>query len=199
MHFHGNGEDVAGQGWLFDAMRKVGIGVYAIEYPGYGMAKSEALSESAIYGAAETALRHLYELGAPRSSAVLQGQSLGTGVAAEMARRGHGVGLVLISPYTSMVEMAGRVAPFLPVRWLLRDRYETDQKAPALALPVLVIHGTDDEVVPFEMGQRIAALLPNREFLPVQGGHHSDLFYLDERGLVAKIAAFTRGATLVSR
>jgi len=197
VHFHGNGEDVAGQVSLVHAMRKAGLGVCAVEYPGYGPAKGTPVSEAAIYSASEAALNHLYELGAPRNSIVLQGQSLGTGVAAEMARRGHGARLVLISPYTSMVEMAARVVPFLPVKWLVHDRYETDRKAPALTIPVLVIHGTNDEVVPFAMGQRIAALLPNREFVPVEGGHHNDLFDY-ERGLVSKIAQFARGASVAT-
>jgi pimeloyl-ACP methyl ester carboxylesterase len=83
----------------------------------------------------------------------------------------------------------------LPVSWLLRDRYETDRKAPALTLPVLVIHGTNDEVVPFEMGQRIAELLPNRDFVAVRGGHHNDLFDLNEDAVLSKIVTFVRGAS----
>jgi len=123
---------------------------------------------------------------------VLEGQSLGTGVAAGMARRGHGMRLVLISPSTSMVDMAAIMAPFLPVRWLVRDRYETNLKAPALEVPSLVIHGTLDEVIPLDMGQRIAKLLPNSEFFPIEGGHHADLFAIDKSSLLAKIAAFAR-------
>src|SRR5690349_16877633 len=118
VHFHGNGEDLAGQGWFVEAMRDAGVGAYPIEYPGYGFAKSTPLGEEAIYAAAEVALKHLQtKLGVPRRAIVLQGQSLGTGVAAEMARRGYGTKLVLVSPYTSMADMAALVAPFLPVRW----------------------------------------------------------------------------------
>jgi pimeloyl-ACP methyl ester carboxylesterase len=180
-------------------LHESGIGVYAVEYPGYGLAGGEAPSEDAIYAAAEAALRHLQ--GAhhvPRGATVLEGQSLGTGVAAEMARRGFGARLVLLSPYTSMIAMASLVAPFLPVRWLLRDRYETDRKAPALDVPALVVHGTSDEVIPFSMGQRIAALLPRSELVRIDGGHHADLFAIDET-LVAKIAAFARGEAAGSR
>jgi pimeloyl-ACP methyl ester carboxylesterase len=199
VHFHGNGEDIAGQGWLFHAMKQAGIGVFAVEYPGYGPAKGGAISEASVYATAENALQHLYELGVSRSAVVLQGQSLGTGVAAEMAHRGHGARLVLISPYTSMVDMARRVAPFLPVRWLLRDRYETARKAPLITLPALVIHGTDDELIPFEMGKHVAALLAHGEFYAVRGGHHADLFYRDDRALVAKLVAFVAGETHAER
>ena len=192
VHFHGNGEDLSGQGPLMDALREAGIGVYAVEYPGYGVAKDAPLTEDSVYAAAEAALAYLRTaLGVPRDATILQGQSLGTGVAAEMAHRGYGSRLVLISPYTSMVDMAAMVAPFLPVRWLVRDRYETDRKAPSLALPALVIHGTKDEVIPVSMGRRIAQLLPRSELVLVDGGHHADLFDIDP-GLFAKIAAFAQ-------
>ncbi len=196
VHFHGNGEDLAGQAWLVQAMHRAGIGAYAVEYPGYGWAKGQSLGEDAIYAAAQIALDHLRtKLGVPRDAVVLQGQSLGTGVAAEMARRGYGAKLVLVSPFTSMVEMAALVAPFLPVRWLVRDRYETLRKAPALDLPALVIHGTSDEVIPYEMGRRIAETLPRAELVTLPNCHHGDVFFRNESdALIARIVAFARGS-----
>jgi pimeloyl-ACP methyl ester carboxylesterase len=194
VHFHGNGEDLADQSLLIGSMRKQGLGVYAVEYPGYGLARVAALTESSIYDAAEASLRRLLELGIPRASIILQGQSLGTGVAVEMARRGYGERLVLISPYTSIVDMAALVLPFLPVRLLVRDRFDTASKASSLTLAALVIHGTNDEVIPFWMGRRIAELLPNAEFFPVQGAHHNDLFQYGS-GLDAIIAAFARAGS----
>jgi alpha-beta hydrolase superfamily lysophospholipase len=190
VHFHGNGEDLAGQALLIEGFRRAGLGVYAVEYPGYGLAAGAKLDESSIYATAEASLRHLIALGVPRESIVVQGQSLGSGVAIEMARRGYGARLVLISPYTSMVDMAALVAPYLPVRWLVRDRYESERKAPAIALPALVIHGTEDEVVPFRMGRRIADLLPHCEFVPVSGAGHNDLFDQRAVDVLARIAAF---------
>jgi pimeloyl-ACP methyl ester carboxylesterase len=199
VHFHGNGEDIAGQGWLFDAMRPAGIGVYAVEYPGYGPAKGAAISEAAIYATAETALGHLYALGVPRDSVVLQGHSLGTGVAVEMAHRGHGARLILISPYTSMVDMARRVAPILPVSWILRDRYESDRKLPSISLPALIVHGTDDPLIPFEMGKRVARMIARSDFYAVNGGHHGDLFYVGDRELMTKLVAFVQGESQAGR
>jgi pimeloyl-ACP methyl ester carboxylesterase len=195
VHFHGNGEDLAAQGWFVDAMRAAGLGAFPVEYPGYGWAQGAPLGEDAIYASAEAALVYLEtKLGVCRDAIVLQGQSLGTGVAAEMARRGHGAKLVLVSPYTSMVDMAALVTPFLPVRWLVRDRYDTLRKAPALDLPTLVIHGTSDEVIPFEMGRLVAARLPKAEFVSIPDGHHADLFFRSGReALLARIVAFARG------
>jgi pimeloyl-ACP methyl ester carboxylesterase len=80
----------------------------------------------------------------------------------------------------------------------VRDRYDTIHKAPALRMPALVVHGTSDEVVPFDMGRQVAALLPNAEFIAIPDGHHADLFATDET-LVAQIAAFARGAAAVTK
>jgi pimeloyl-ACP methyl ester carboxylesterase len=191
VHFHGNAEDLAGQGMLMTSLVDAGVGVYAVEYPGYGLARGAMLTEDSVYAAADAALAYLHTvLGIPREKTVLQGQSLGTGIAAEMARRGHGARLVLISPYTSMVDMAAIAAPFLPTRWLVRDRYDTDRKAPDIVLPALVIHGSDDEVIPVAMGRRIARLLPRSELVVVPGGHHADLFEQEGEPLFARIAAF---------
>jgi pimeloyl-ACP methyl ester carboxylesterase len=195
VHFHGNGEDLAAQGWFVRAMRDAGVGAFAVEYPGYGLANGAHASEASIYAAAEAALAYLQsKLGVPREAVVLQGQSLGTGVAVEMARRGYGAKLVLVSPYTSMVDMAARVAPFLPVQWLVRDRYDTLGKAPALPLPALVIHGDSDELIPVEMGRLVAAALPHAEFFAVAGGHHADLFFRNGSTLITRIVAFAKAS-----
>jgi pimeloyl-ACP methyl ester carboxylesterase len=176
-------------------MRSAGLGAFPVEYPGYGWARGAPLGEESIYASSEAALMYLQtKLGVPRDAIVLQGQSLGTGVAAEMARRGYGAKLVLVSPYTSMVEMAALVMPFLPVRWLVRDRYDTLGKAHALNLPVLVIHGTSDQVIPFEMGRRVAALFPKGELVTIPEGHHADLFFRSgSDALLERIVAFARG------
>jgi pimeloyl-ACP methyl ester carboxylesterase len=106
----------------------------------------------------------------------LVGFSLGTGVAAEMARQGRGATLTLVSPYTSMVAMGQRVLPWLPVALLLPDKFDTLSKARDIKVPTLVAHGELDEVVPFAMGKRVAAAITGATFMPFAGGHHGDLF-----------------------
>jgi fermentation-respiration switch protein FrsA (DUF1100 family) len=194
VHFHGNGEELAGLSPLLLALHRSGLGVYAVEYPGYGLARAGAPSEAALYFAADIALRHLRNaLRVPERRTVLQGQSLGTAVAVEMARRGHGSKLVLISPFTSLPELAARVVPFLPVRRLVRDRYDSIAKVGALEIPVLAIHGDRDEVVPFAMGEELAARLKQGRFVPIHGGRHNDLFARFESRMISEIAGFVRG------
>jgi uncharacterized protein len=191
VHFHGNGEQLADQAELVKNLSAQGLGVYAIEYPGYGLLRDAAANEKSLYDAAEAALRHLREdLGVPVSRTILQGQSLGTGVAVEMARRGHAARLILISPFTSMTDMGRKLLPWLPVAWLIRDRYDNAAKAPHVAVPTLVIHGTADEVIPVQMGRRVAELLPDAKLLHVEGGHHNDLFAYHTAAILTEIARF---------
>ena len=193
VYFHGNGEDLSDMPGLLHAFSAAGVGVYAVEYPGYGPMSDRAPTEDAVYTAASAALDHLQkQLGVPVSQTVLVGHSLGSGVAAEMARRGSGARMVLISPYTSMVEMARRIAPFLPARVLVKDRYDTQAKAKELRLPAFVIHGSEDEVIPVAMGRRVAELLPNAKLRIVPGAGHNDLFAVAP-DLIEAIARFARG------
>jgi pimeloyl-ACP methyl ester carboxylesterase len=189
VHFHGNGEEISDLEWLAYRLRARGLGLYAVEYPGYGLALDGSPSETALYAAAERALQHLERaLGVRKEQSVLQGQSLGSGIAVEMARRGYGNKLVLISPYTSMVDMAALVAPFLPTRWLVRDRYDNLKKVAELRLPALVLHGSEDEVIPIAMGREVAAALGGSRLVVVPGAHHNDLF--DRDGPFDEVVSF---------
>ncbi len=171
--FHGNGDALVGKVPLLEAMAREGVGVYGVEYPGYGAASAYRPSEEAIYEDAEAALQRLAtELGVPREHTVLMGHSLGTGVAVEMARRGFGARMILVAPFTSIPDVGARLFPAVPVRWILRDRFDSLSKAPGIRHPTLVIHGTADDVVPFELGQRLAATLPRARLLVMEGAGH---------------------------
>jgi hypothetical protein len=177
VHFHGNGEQLADSGWLAQRFQEAGLGFYAVEYPGYGLAKGRGPTEEGLYASSEAALKHLHQgLGVPREQVVLQGQSLGSGVAVEMARRGYGARLILVSPYTSMVDMGAVLFPWLPVKLLARDRFDTVSKAPQVGLPVLIIHGVQDELIPVAMGQRLGTVFPRASVFLVEGAGHNDVY-----------------------
>jgi uncharacterized protein len=190
-YFHGNGEDLADSVPMVSLLRSLGMGVLAVEYPGYGVAGGSP-SERGAYAAAESALlwlRSEKEIGPER--VVLLGQSLGTGVASEMAIRGFGARLVLISPFTSVVGMARRVFPFFPAAFV-RHLFDTESKAPAIALPVLIVHGTEDEVVPFAMGERLAHDFPRAQLVPIPGGQHNDLLSMHAIPLREALSPFLK-------
>lgn len=191
VHFHGNGEELSGQSFLALPFEQEGLGFLAVEYPGYGLSKDEGVpSEKTLYAAAETALRYLRdELNVPNEQTVLSGWSLGSGVATELATRGFGSRLILVSAYTSITETATRMFPIIPVRLLANDRYETEKKAPGVKVPVLLVHGTKDNVIPFDMGQTLSKTFPNATFIRVEGASHNDVY---REHVIASVIAFAR-------
>jgi alpha-beta hydrolase superfamily lysophospholipase len=200
VHLHGNAEQLADLSWLADQLRTRALGFFAVEYPGYGLAGAGAPSEQAIDAAAEAALRHLQgSLRVPNENILLLGQSLGSGPAVEMARRGYGARLVLLSPFTSISDVGARTFPFLPVRLLVRDRFDNAAKAPSIQLPVLIIHGTSDEVIPFDMGVRLSSLFPRAQLRRLEGAHHNDVFDWEQGTALNEIAAFAQHAPASSR
>jgi pimeloyl-ACP methyl ester carboxylesterase len=191
VHFHGNGESLADQSHLGASFKARGIGFFAVEYPGYGLSSDTGPSEAAIYEDAEAALVNLRDvLGVAQKDTVLEGQSLGTGVAIEMAARGYGAKVVLISPYTSIPDIARLMLRFLAVNFLVRDRFDSASKVGSLSLPALVAHGTDDEVIPFAMGERIAKLYPGARLEILKGAHHNDVWQFPS--LMNAIVAFVQ-------
>jgi alpha-beta hydrolase superfamily lysophospholipase len=190
--FHGNGESIGDWGDVAEALAARGLGVTVTEYRGFGVsAEVGSPSEEGLYRDAEAVLDDLAARGIGRDRIILLGQSLGTGVAAEMARREKGRRLVLISPYTAILDLTPKGLP-LPASILLADRFATLAKAPAIHLPTLIFHGDADEEVPFAMGQRLAGAIEGATLHVIPGGHHNDLFqrWLWRREIVEAIAEF---------
>jgi alpha-beta hydrolase superfamily lysophospholipase len=188
--FHNNRETAEEQLGLADALHARGLGVVVLEYRGYGgSAAAGAPTEDGLYGDAEAVLAMLAARGVGSDRIILFGISLGTGVAAEMARRGHGAALVLVSPYTSIPELVRAAVPGIPAQYMLPDRFETGAKTAEIRVPTLVVHGDADEIVPFWMGERIAHGVASGRLYRVRGGHHGDLFAREGAALVTETAA----------
>lgn len=174
--FHNNRETAEQQLDVAQRLHARGLGVVVVEYRGYGGSRDAGLpTEEGLYMDAEAVLGMLERQGLTKERTILFGISLGTGVATEMARRGHGSALVLVSPYTSIPELV-EDASGVPAHYILPDRFETAEKAAAIELPTLVVHGDADEIVPFWMGEKLSQTFTRGLLLRVPGGHHGDLF-----------------------
>lgn len=194
-YFHGNGMQLADCASLVSTFRDLGCGAWCVEYPGYGPLADDAVSEAAIYDVADGAMAMLRtELGVSPARTVLLGQLLGTGVATWLAARGAGGRLALMSPYRSIPSVAAQHFPWLPVRWLVRDRFDSEACAPQVSIPVLVLHGTRDEVIPFAQGESLARSFPHATLRAIEGAHHNDLWERPELygALRAFVAAMPR-------
>lgn len=187
--FHTNRQTVEDRVDLARHLRDGGLGVVLVEYRGYGASRTAGAepTEEGLYLDAEAALDMLAARGVAAERIVLSGTSLGTGVAAEMARRGRCARLVLVAPYTSIPDLVTGLAPLVPARALLADHFDTLAKAASIEVPTLVIHGDADEVVPFAMGERVAQGIRHAQLLRVPGGRHGDLFTRDGDRLLARI------------
>ncbi len=167
--FHGNAEQLSSLNGAARVFQAAGLGYFAVEYPGYGYAAGSP-SEDSLFAAGETAVGYLRDvLHVPVASTVLLGWSLGTGVAAEMAIRGHGVRLMLVSPYTSIADVGKNLLPFHPTRWIVRDPFDTAAKAARIAVPTLIVHGLEDEIIPVAMGERLGTLFSHAATVLVTG------------------------------
>ncbi len=184
--FHGNGENLgtmARAGTLHELAR-LGVAVLVVDYPGYGQSSGRP-SEAAILAAAEAALAWLAERHSDRSL-VAMGWSLGAAVAIELAAR-HPVeaagrdarevaGLVALSPWTCLEDVARTHFPGWMVRLFLRERYDAMGAAARVRVPVVVIHGEADTIVPPALGTRLANAFPQgARLVLVPDTGHNDL------------------------
>jgi fermentation-respiration switch protein FrsA (DUF1100 family) len=145
-----------------------GWGVVLASYRGYS-GNPGSPSEDGLMDDARAVLASLPKHG----TLILWGHSLGSGVAARMASEHRGDGLVLESAYTSAANVAARRYWMFPVHWLMRDPFETEKLLPKITVPVLLIHGRNDPVVPFDMGETLTQRLGARAtFVPLDGVGH---------------------------
>jgi pimeloyl-ACP methyl ester carboxylesterase len=193
VHFHNNRETAVDPIWLARELAGRGLDVVLVEYRGYGLSSAGAApTEQGLYLDAEAALDELARRGYGPERVVLWGTSLGSGVAAEMARRHRGAALVLVSPYTSIADLVREHAHFTPPAILLPDRFDTEAKASDIHVPTLIIHGDADQIVPFRMGERLASSISGATLVRVQSGTHGDLFAHAEARLLDRIAEFAK-------
>ena len=189
--FHGNGGNISHRvDNIAGLNRRLGVSILIIDYRGYGLSEGSP-DEQGTYLDAEAALAHaLSRPDVDPERVVLFGRSLGCAVAAEMALRHDVYAVVLESPFTSISSMASRAYPFLPGLGLLTgDMYDTLDKAARIDVPVMVLHGDSDEIVPFEMGREVFEAAPEpKRFYAIQGAGHNDTYavggspYLDALG-----------------
>ena len=169
--FHGNGGSLALAAHETRGFAAEGYGVLLVEYRGYG-GNPGSPSEGGFYRDGRAAMAFLAKQGIAPARTVIIGHSLGTGTASEMAQEFAPAALVLLAPFTSLPDAAAEAMPMVPARWLVRGQFENIAKVPDLALPVLILHGTADRVVPFALGERLAKAAPGATFRAVAGAEH---------------------------
>ncbi len=189
LYFHGNAGNLALRSERIQRFMQRDWGVYMMSYRGYSGSGGHP-SETDNVADARRAYADLVALGVTPRDIVMYGESLGTGVATQLAVDTPSSGLILDSPFTSIVEIGAGRYPFLPVSWLLDHRYETIKVIGRVTKPLLVVHGEADPIVPVEMGRRVFAAAERatpKRLLTFPGAGHSNHYRF---GSFDAIAAF---------
>jgi len=177
LYCHGNGEHVAHlTDWLRVLHELIGVTVLAWDYRGYGRSEGVPHEENLIADARAAQLSLADRAGVPPKEVVLMGRSLGGSVAVAVAAQYPIRALVLDRTYARLTDTAARFFPWLPVRWFMRNRFPSLERIANYHGPLLQTHGSDDEIVPIEMGRQLfdAAASRQKQFITVPGGTHNE-------------------------
>ncbi len=187
LYFQGNAGNIGDRAEKFASFFDAGYSVLAVSYRGYGSSTGTP-SEKGFYEDARTAIDYLKSQNIPLDFILVYGESLGTGVATHVAANYPIGGLILEAPYTSIVDIGQSRYPFIPVRRLLRDKFDSYLNLPNIKVSTLIIHGTEDTVIPTIYGKRMYSLAnePKKIKLFEHTGH-SDF---DHQLLINTVKAF---------
>ncbi len=176
LYLHGNAGHVADRLPFLELMASLDLECFGVDWRGYGKSRGSP-SEAGLLSDAEgawTCLTSRY--GVDPSRIVIYGESLGAAPAIELAARRPAAGLVTQAAFTSVRDMARTVTPWFPSHWFVRARYDNLSAIPRVAIPKLLVHGRDDEIVPFAQGARLfAAAREPKWFSEIAGAGHNDL------------------------
>ena len=172
LFFHGNAGELSARIYKLNKFHDLDLNFLIISWRGFSGNKGKP-TEQGLYKDAQSAVNWLEERGINKKDIILYGESLGTGIAVELATKHQYSGIILESPYTSMIDMGKRFYPFLPIRILQKDKYNSLKKLNIIKSPILVLHGKSDTLVPFSMGKKIydAANEPKYYYFPDFDNH----------------------------
>lgn len=189
--FHGNAGQLADRVPKFSFFADAGYGVFFVGYRGYSGNEGSPTQSDLVEDAA-TVLNWLREQGILPEKTVLYGESLGSGVAVQLAAEQHFAAVVLEAPFTSVADVAQAHYWYLPARWLILDQWNSLAKADKLRTPVLLIHGEQDAVTNVRFGRQLLdAIQAPKEGIFVPQAGHNDLYNFGLRERVTNFVAQT--------
>jgi hypothetical protein len=174
---HGNAGNISHRIDFAKLLHRLGLSVFLFDYRGYGNSEGKP-DEEGTYRDAEAAWEHLVQARKiDPSRVIVQGRSLGGSVAAHLATSRRPAGLIVESTFTSMPDLAAKLYPWLPARWMCRFKYETVNDIRRVNCPVLVVHGRNDSLIPFSHGRAVFEAAPRpKRFLELAGDHNDAIW-----------------------
>jgi hypothetical protein len=174
--FHGNAENIGSGLDHLRALARTGVNILAVDYRGYGKSEGEP-DEAGVYRDADAAYDYLIEQRHFRAQdIVIYGVSLGGAVAINLASRRPCGGLIVQSSFSTARAMARRMFAIPLIEFVVKSRFDSIRRIGEVRAPILIVHGTRDEMVPYAMGQQLFAAAPEpKRFLPIEGAGHNNL------------------------
>ncbi len=163
LFLHGNAGTLENRIHKINHFRDMNINFLLVAWRGFSGNKGKP-TEQNLYEDARSAVKWLESKGIKENNIIIYGESLGTGIATEIAQNKNFAGVILESPFTSMIEAAKNKYPYLPVKFLLKDKYESNKKIKNIQSPILIMHGKVDNIVPFYMGKKMYELANNPKY-----------------------------------
>ena len=157
LFLHGNAGTLENRIHKINHFENMKVNFLIIAWRGFSGNKGQP-TEKGLYEDARSAVSWLKSKGVNENNIIVYGESLGTGIATEITQNKNFAGIILESPFTSMIDAGKDKYPFLPVRLLLKDKYESNKKIKNINIPILIMHGKVDNIVPFHMGQKMYEL-----------------------------------------
>ncbi len=195
LFLHGNAGNISHRLDRLASFGVLTVRFFMLEYRGYGQSQGKP-SEQGLYEDAQTAYRYLIGKGVNVKNLILFGESLGGAVAIDLAAKEKIGKVVVESTFTSIREMAKNVMPFVPIS-LVSDGFNSVEKLKRVRSSILIVHGSNDTLVPIEMGRRLfqAANTP-KLFYEVKGADHNDVYIIGGEAYRRKLFTFlTQGET----
>jgi fermentation-respiration switch protein FrsA (DUF1100 family) len=189
LYLHGNAGHIGYRAHRLHRMVVLGWGVFLLEYRGFGGNPGQP-TEQGLLRDARAGLAELQGLGVPLSRILLWGESLGTGLAIDLAAENAVAAVLLESPYTSIAETAQVHYPYVPARRMIKDKFDSLSRISRVTAPILVMQGARDRIVPPAMGRTLlrAATAPSALWVAEDAGHND----LAQAGAIEAAAAFVR-------
>ena len=163
LYFHGNAGSLENRIHKLNHFKNLDINFLIIAWRGFSGNEGKP-SEQGLYEDGESAVKWLLNKGIEEKNIILYGESLGTGIATHISQNKNFAGVILETPFTSMVDVAKTFYPYIPVSLVLKDKFENKKKMKNISSPILVMHGELDQIVPFRMGEKIYKIANNPKY-----------------------------------
>jgi fermentation-respiration switch protein FrsA (DUF1100 family) len=163
VYFHGNAGSLENRIHKLNHFQDMNINFLIVAWRGFNGNKGKP-SEKGLYVDGKSTIDWLIKKGVDEKNLILYGESLGTGVASHLAQNKNYAGVILETPFTSMIDAAKNFYPYIPVNLLLKDKFQNYKKVKNINSPILIMHGEVDQIVPFSMGKKIYELANNPKY-----------------------------------